>query len=179
MNSAAIYAGSFDPMTLGHLDVAERAVRIFPRIVIAVAEASHKKLHFNVQQRTAIVREAVTHLPGIEVESFGGLLVEYARHKNIHVIIRGLRAFSDFEFEFQMALMNRKMAPEIETLFLMPKEEFSYISSSTVREISTLGGDVSGLAPPATVQALKKKFPSPPGDDAGAATPTKPTGQNP
>lgn len=167
MNSAAIYAGSFDPMTFGHLDVVERAVRIFPRVVVAVAKASHKKTLFDVDERVAIAREAVRGMAGVEAEPFDGLLVDYARAKGIHVVVRGLRAFSDFEFEFQMALTNRKMAPDVETLFLMPKEEYSYISSSTIREIAALGGDVAGFAPRASVDALRRKLSGRPIADSG------------
>lgn len=161
MNSAAIYAGTFDPITLGHLDVIARAVRIFPRLIIAVADhqgSGDKNPLFSLDERTAIARAATASMRGVEVASFGGLLVEYARRRGVQVLIRGLRAFSDFEFEFQMALTNRKLAPDIETLFLMPKEDFSYVSSSTVRQIAELGGDVAGFVPPASLTALRAKL---------------------
>jgi len=158
MNRAAIYAGTFDPITLGHLDMVERAARIFPRLVLAVAENTSKQTLFPAADRVAIAREAVRRFHNVEVESFGGLLVAYARRKRIGVVIRGLRAFSDFEFEFQMALTNRKMAPDIETIFLMPNEDFSYVSSSTVREIAGLGGQVDQFVPPASLAALRARL---------------------
>ena len=161
MNQAAIYAGTFDPLTFGHLDVIERAVRIFPRLIVAVADSrspTAKSTLLTVEERVRVVREAVTGMTGVEVESFNGLLVEYARNRGIHVLVRGLRAFSDFEFEFQMALTNRSLAPDIETLFLMPKQDFSYVSSSTVRQIAELGGDVSGFVPTASLAALARRF---------------------
>lgn len=158
MNRAAIYAGTFDPITLGHLDVIERAVRIFPRLILAVAARSTKDPLFTLEERVAIAREAVAPLPGVEVEPFDGLLVTYARQKRIGVLIRGLRAFSDFEFEFQMALTNRKLAPDIETLFLMPNEDYSYVSSSTVRQIAELGGTVRQFVPEASRRALERKL---------------------
>lgn len=158
MNRAAIYAGTFDPITLGHLDVIERAVRIFPRLILAVAARSTKDPLFTLEERVAIAREAVAAMPGVEVEPFDGLLVTYARQKKIGVLIRGLRAFSDFEFEFQMALTNRKLAPDIETLFLMPNEDYSYVSSSTVRQIAELGGTVRQFVPEASRRALELKL---------------------
>ncbi len=158
MEQSAIYAGTFDPLTLGHMDVIERAIRIFDRLIVAVSESRAKRPAFDLEERLGIVREAVTPMEQVEVTSFNGLLVDYARQRGIHVLIRGLRAISDFEFEFQMALMNRKMTPEIETIFLMPKEEYSYLSSSTVREIAELGGDVSRFVPEATMYALTHKF---------------------
>ena len=158
MNRAAIYAGTFDPITFGHLDVVERAARMFPRLILAVAEQSPKSTLFTARERVAIAREASAPWDNVEVEAFEGLLVEYARRKRVRVLVRGLRAFSDFEFEFQMALTNRKLAPDIETMFLMPNEEFSYVSSSTVRQIAELGGDVSQFAPPASTRALDRKL---------------------
>jgi len=158
MNQAAIYAGTFDPITLGHLDVIERAVRIFPRLVVAVAARPNKTPLFEVARRVELVREAIVPFLGVEAESFDGLLVEYARRKKITCVIRGLRAFSDFEFEFQMALTNRKLAPDIETLFLMPKEDYSYISSGAVREIASLGGCVEEFVPSGSSEALRKFF---------------------
>jgi len=158
MNKAAIYAGTFDPITVGHLDLVERAARIFPRLVVAVAISTPKKTCFTVEERVAIVRAAVARFPNVEVEAFDGLLVDYARRKGIAVLVRGLRAFSDFEFEFQMALTNRKMAPDIETIFLMPKEDFSYISSHVVRDIAALGGDVEPFVPPPSLEALRRRL---------------------
>lgn len=158
MNRAAIYAGTFDPMTLGHLDVIERAARVFPRLILAVAERTTKDPLFSLDERVAIAREAVAGFPLVEVEPFDGLLVAYARTKKVGVLVRGLRAFSDFEFEFQMALTNRKLAPDIETLFLMPNEDYSYVSSSTVRQIAELGGDVRPFVPEPSRLALERKL---------------------
>ena len=155
---AAIYAGTFDPITLGHLDLVERAAKLFDRLVIAVAAYSRKSLLFSAEERVAMVREVTKKFPNVEVESFDGLLMNYARSKGIHVVVRGLRAFSDFEFEFQMALTNRKMAPDIETIFLMPNEDYSYVSSSTVREVAQFGGDVSNFVAKSVQQALAAKL---------------------
>jgi pantetheine-phosphate adenylyltransferase len=158
MNRAAICAGTFDPITMGHLDVIERASRIFPRVVIAVALRHGKDTMFDLEERLALVSEATAHLDGIEVKSFDGLLVEFARSVDVRVIVRGLRAFSDFEYEFQMALTNRKLRPEIETIFLMPKQDYSYVSSSNVREVAELGGDTSAFVPPPVQKVLEKRF---------------------
>ncbi len=158
MNQSAIYAGTFDPITLGHLDMVERAAQVFPRLVLAVAAVTGKQTLFNVEERVAIARASVARWPHIEVRSFDGLLVEFARREGIRCLVRGLRAFSDFEFEFQMALTNRKLAPEIETLFLMPNEAFSYISSSVVRQIAAMGGPVSQFVPEPSRRALAAKL---------------------
>ncbi|MGD9611435.1 MAG: pantetheine-phosphate adenylyltransferase [Kiritimatiellia bacterium] len=154
----AVYAGTFDPMTYGHLDVATRAAHVFDRLTLAVAEDPRKTLLFDVEERVALARDCLAGLPNVEVVPFGGLLVDWARSRGIHTLIRGLRAFSDFEYEFQMALTNRKLAPDIETLFLMPNEDFSYVSSSMVREIAALGGGVDQFVPPAVAAALKRKL---------------------
>jgi len=149
MRKAAIYPGTFDPLTLGHVDVIERVAAIFDRIVLAIVTIPPRKSPmFSLDERMAMARESLRGLPNVEVESFDGLLVNYARRKDIHVLVRGIRAYSDFEYEFQMALMNRKLAADVETLFLMPKEAFSSISSSVVREIAAQGGDTSEFVPP-------------------------------
>lgn len=158
MNQSAVCAGTFDPITLGHLDVIERAARIFPRLVIGVATKTGKNPLFNLDERMELIRQSTEHLPGVEVESFGGLLVDFSQSKGIRVIVRGLRAFSDFEYEFQMALTNRKLKPEIETLFLMPKQDYSYVSSSNVRSVAELGGDTSAFVPPVVHRALNARF---------------------
>jgi pantetheine-phosphate adenylyltransferase len=158
MNQSAVCAGTFDPITMGHIDVIERASRIFPRIVLAVARNPGKNPLFSLEERIELVREATTHLNGIEVEPFEGLLVDFAESKGVRVIVRGLRAFSDFEYEFQMALTNRKLKPAIETLFLMPKQDYSYVSSSNVREVAQLGGDTSTFVPLAVQRALERRF---------------------
>lgn len=158
MNQAAVCAGTFDPITMGHLDVIERAARIFPRIVIAVATNPRKKPLFNLEERTEMVRQSTAHLKGVEIDNFNGLLVDFAQSKGVKVIVRGLRAFSDFEYEFQMALTNRKLRPELETVFLMPKQDYSYVSSSNVRSVAQLGGDTSMFVPPPVQDALKERF---------------------
>ena len=158
MNQAAMCAGTFDPITMGHLDVIERASRIFPRMVVAVATNSGKNPLFGLDERIALVRESTAHLRGLEIKSFDGLLVDFAKSVKVRVIVRGLRAFSDFEYEFQMALTNRKLNPEIETIFLMPKQDYSYISSSNVREVAQLGGDTAQFVPPSVQRALKGRF---------------------
>jgi pantetheine-phosphate adenylyltransferase len=158
MRKAAIYPGTFDPLTLGHLDVIERVAAIFEHVVLAIVTLPPRKTPmFTLQERVDMAAEAVRHLPNVQVEPFKGLLVDYARQKDIHVLVRGIRAYSDFEYEFQMALMNRKMAADVETLFLMPKEAFSYISSSVVREIAEQGGDTSELVPQAVQVCIDRK----------------------
>jgi pantetheine-phosphate adenylyltransferase len=154
----AIYAGTFDPLTMGHLDVLERACRIFDRVVVAVDDSFAKETMFSLKERVVLAKEVSAGMEGVEVDSFSGLLMDYAAQKKIDVILRGLRAFSDFEFEFQMALTNRKLAPDIETVFMMPKDEYSYLSSSMVREVGSLGGDISNFVPPAVGRALAQKF---------------------
>ncbi len=158
MNRAAICAGTFDPITLGHLDVIERASRIFPRVVIGVATRSGKTPLFNLEERIELLRESTAHIEGVEVDGFTGLLVDFAEAKGVRVVIRGLRAFSDFEYEFQMALMNRKLRSKVETLFLMPKQDYSYVSSSNVRSVAELGGDTSAFVPAPVQRALKARF---------------------
>ncbi|MEI6165564.1 MAG: pantetheine-phosphate adenylyltransferase [bacterium] len=158
MKHSAIYPGSYDPLTLGHLDLIERASHIFEEVIVAVGVNSRKKTVFSAEERMAMVKASVKGMKNVKVDAFDGLLVNYARAKGIHVLLRGLRAFSDFEYEFQMALANRKMAPEIEMIFLMPKETFSYISSSTVREIAERGGDVTPFVPPAVKRFIDKKM---------------------
>ena len=158
MRHSAIYPGSFDPLTLGHLDLIERASHIFDQVIVAVGINSRKKTVFSADERIAMVKASVKGMKNVKVDAFDGLLVNYARAKDIHVLLRGLRAFSDFEYEFQMALANRKMAPEIEMILLMPKETFSYISSSTVREIAERGGDVTPFVPSAVKRFIEKKM---------------------
>ncbi len=158
MNQAAICAGTFDPITMGHLDVIERASRIFPRVVIGVATKAGKTPLFNLEERIELVRESTAHIKGVEVDSFTGLLVDFAESKGVRVIVRGLRAFSDFEYEFQMALTNRKLKPEVETIFLMPKQDYSYVSSSNVRGVAELGGDTSAFVPAPVQRALEARF---------------------
>jgi pantetheine-phosphate adenylyltransferase len=158
MKHSAIYPGTFDPLTLGHLDLIERAALIFDRVTVAVVISSRKDTAFDLEERMGMARETVRDMRNVEVDSFDGLLVNYARSKGVHVLLRGLRAYSDFEYEFQMALTNRKLAPNIETMFLMPKEAYSTISSSTVREIAEHGGDVSEFVPPAVKRYILRKY---------------------
>lgn len=157
MKTIAIYPGTFDPFTLGHLDVLERASKLFDKVIISVAESSSKSTMFSVEDRIAIIKSAAAGMKNVEVSSFGGLLVGYAKSKNAGVIVRGLRAISDFEYEFQMALTNRKIAGDIETVFLMPGEKYSYISSSLVREIARYKGDIAQFVPQIVVEYVKKR----------------------
>ena len=157
MKKKAVYAGTFDPMTLGHLDVVARAAKIFPDLVVAVAAVTGKNTQFSQAERVELVTAAVGDLETVQVVPFDGLLVEYAREIGASVLIRGLRAFSDFEYEFQMALTNRRLAPDLETLFLMPKQETSYLSSTNIKQVAAFGGDVSQFVPPCVAQALEEK----------------------
>lgn len=150
-----IYPGSFDPLTNGHLDVIQRASKLFDRVIVAVANNERKKPLFTLQERLKLVADAVKHLPQVEADSFQGLLVDFVEARQGQAIIRGLRAVSDFEFEFQLALMNRKLNERVETIFMMPKDTYTFLSSSIVKEIASLGGDVSGFVP-ANVQAAMK-----------------------
>ena len=156
----AIYPGSFDPVTNGHLDVIQRACTLFDQLIIAVAfnDQKHKSTLFSIDERIALLQESCSDLPRLRVVRLNGLLVDFAKQEKVVAIVRGLRAISDFEFEFQMALMNRKMEPTVETIFMMPKEEFTYISSRIVKEIARLGGNVESFVPDCVVRALAKKF---------------------
>ena len=149
-----IYPGSFDPITNGHLDVIERAAKLFDRVIVAVAVNSSKDPLFTKDQRQEQITEAVAALGNVEVSAFDGLLVDFARDQKAQAIIRGLRAVSDFEFEFQLALMNRKLEPNIETIFMMPRETYTFLSSKLVKEIAQLGGNVSAFVPPHVERAL-------------------------
>jgi len=154
----AIYPGSFDPLTNGHLDVLERAAKLFDRVIVAVALSESKNPFFTLEERVALMKPAVARMKNVKAGVFDGLLVEYAHKQKAQAIVRGLRAVSDFEFEFQMALMNRKLAKDIETIFMMPKETYTFISSRIVKEIARMGGDVSPFVPPHVAAALKKKL---------------------
>jgi pantetheine-phosphate adenylyltransferase len=154
----AIYPGSFDPVTNGHLDIIERARKLFDEVIVAVAHNDEKQPLLSLKERLDLLRETAGKIDNVRIAQFKGLLVEFARAEKAGAVIRGLRAVSDFEFEFQMALMNRKLDAEVETIFLMPKEEYTYLSSRIVREIARLGGDVSGFVPPAVANTLSKKF---------------------
>ncbi len=158
MNKKAVYAGSFDPITYGHVDVIERASKIFEELVVAVACNVSKTSLFSVEERLKHIRGSLNKISNVTVDSFDSLLVDYAEKINAKVLVRGLRALTDFEYEFQMALTNRKLAENIETIFLMPKEQYSYISSKMIKEIIALGGDVSCFVPPIVKEALIGKM---------------------
>ena len=154
----AIYPGTFDPITYGHLDIIERACEIFDKVIVTVAVNSSKQPLFSDDERVGMIREVVRKFKNVEVDRFHGLLVECARRKKAIAIVRGLRAVSDFEYEFQMALTNRKLDSGIATVFLMPHEKYTYLNSSLVREIAQFGGDVSGFVPPSVQRRLKRKL---------------------
>lgn len=157
----AIYPGTFDPVTLGHLDVLARAVRLFDEVVVSVAEDSQKSATFSVAERVQLLRESIQSEPWasqVKVNSFQGLLVEFARQEKAVALIRGLRAVSDFEYEFQLALTNRRLHPDLESVFLMPRETLSFLSSNLVRELARLGAPLTEFVPEAAAQALHKKY---------------------
>ena len=164
--SLAVFPGSFDPITNGHLDIVARGLRVFDRVRMSILVNPEKQPLFTVQERVAIIRETYRENPRVEVDTFTGLLVDYAERVGASVIIRGIRAISDFEYEFQMALMNRRLNPRIETVFMMPAESYSYVSSRLVKEVFQLGGDVRGLVPPVVERLLSEKY--------GAAPPPPP-----
>jgi pantetheine-phosphate adenylyltransferase len=153
---SAIYPGSFDPVTNGHLDVIERAARIFDRVIVAVANNTSKKELFSIEERVELMKEVTKKIKGVEVDTFETLVVDYARAKKVNVLIRGLRMTSDFDYEFQIALTNRRLAQDVETVFLMPSEHVSFLSSSLLKEVASLKGDISTLVPKPVERALKK-----------------------
>jgi pantetheine-phosphate adenylyltransferase len=154
----AIYPGSFDPLTNGHLDLVHRAAKLFDHVIVAVAQNESKKGLFTLKERLALVKAAIADIPKVEADSFEGLLVNYVERRNGQAIIRGLRAVSDFEFEFQLALMNRKLNEKVETIFMMPKDTYTFLSSRIVKEIAALGGNISCFVPENVQAALKRKF---------------------
>ena len=153
----AVYPGSFDPLTNGHVDIILRGSRIFDRIVVAILENVEKTPLFGLEERIEIARDVFKKQPNVEVDEFGGLLVDYVEQRGANVIVRGLRAISDFEYELQMALMNHRLNPQVETVFMMPTEPYTYVSSKLVKEVVTLGGSVSGLVPEIVESPLRKK----------------------
>ena len=157
-SQAAIYPGSFDPVTNGHLDVIKRATQIFPQVIVAVANNTGKKPLFTLEERVELLKEATKGIKGVSVDSFDTLVIEYARRKKINVLIRGLRVTSDFEYEFQIALTNRRLAEDIETVFLMPSEHHSFVSSTLLKEVASLGGDISSFVPAFIEKRLKQKL---------------------
>ena len=156
--TVAIYPGSFDPVTNGHLDLIERASELFERLVVAILLNPEKDgPFFPVPERVEMLKEVVGHLPNVEVDTFKGLLVDYARRKDARVIVRGIRAVSDYEYELQMALMNRQLAPDLETVFMLPAQAYSYLSSRLVREVASLGGSIKELVPPVVEARIRAK----------------------
>ena len=158
MQVSVVYPGTFDPITKGHIDIVRRALRLFDRVIVAVAANPGKQPVFSLEQRCEMARDALNGMSGVEVTGFSGLLADFAKEQNAQVLLRGLRAVSDFEHEFQLASMNRKLSPQLETMFLTPAEEYAYVSSSLVREIAMLGGDVSCFVPEGVQAALKQRF---------------------
>jgi pantetheine-phosphate adenylyltransferase len=156
----AVYPGSFDPMTNGHVDLVRRGCHIFDRVLVAVLCNTEKAPLFTVEERVRMTKDVFRREPKVKVKAFSGLLVDFIRAERTNIVLRGLRVVSDFEYEFQMALMNRKLDPEVETVFLTPKEELSYLSSRLVKEVHRLGGDVSGLVPSLVCRALREKLPN-------------------
>jgi pantetheine-phosphate adenylyltransferase len=154
----AIYPGTFDPITNGHLDLVRRALPLFDHLIVAVGQNPAKQPLFDAEQRVALARECLKEFPNVEIETFAGLLAEFAKSRGAVAIVRGLRAVSDFEFEFQMALMNRRLAPEIETVYLMPNEKYTYLSSALIKDVARHGGDVSRFVPEPVVKVLHSKF---------------------
>lgn len=154
----AVYPGTFDPITNGHLDVIKRACKLFDRIIVGVARDNYKQTLFSLEERVKLVQEVTRDIPGVEVKAFQGLLVDFVRREGACAIIRGLRAVSDFEYEFQMSIMNKKLAEEVETVFLMTATEYSFLTSSIIRQVASLGGCIRGLVPPAVELALYEKF---------------------
>ncbi|MCH8531271.1 MAG: pantetheine-phosphate adenylyltransferase [Saccharospirillum sp.] len=158
MTRTVVYPGTFDPITLGHMDLIERGLRQFDKVIVAVAASPKKKPLFSLEQRVALVREVTKGMGNVEVDGFRNLLVDFARTKGAYTILRGLRVVSDFEYEFQLANMNRVLAPDVESLFLTPSEQYSYISSTFVREIALLHGDVTKMVHPHVEQALREIY---------------------
>lgn len=158
MGRIAIYPGSFDPVTYGHLDIIKRAVKIFDKVIVAVAHNSEKEPLFSIPERVELLKKATKGIKGIEVDDFHGLVVDYVRSKNARVVVRGLRMISDFEYEFQMALTNRKLTDDVETIFMMPSEAYSYLSSKLIKEAASLGANLKGFVPGFVEKAIKAKL---------------------
>jgi pantetheine-phosphate adenylyltransferase len=154
----AVYPGSFDPLTNGHVAIIQRGLKVFDRLVVAVANNPQKKPMFTVAERKAMIAETLGDDPRVEVDSFDALLVDYARRKGVHTVLRGLRAVSDFEYEFQIANMNRHLLPDVETVFVMTGEDYFFVSARLVREVATFGGDVSAFVPANVLEALRRKL---------------------
>jgi pantetheine-phosphate adenylyltransferase len=159
MPRLAIYPGSFDPLTNGHLSLIQRGLKIFDGLVVAVANNANKKALFTLEERKQLIRDVVGPDPRVEVDHFETLLVDYAKQRRIHTVLRGLRAMSDFEYEFQLANMNAKLDPDFESVFVMTGQDYFYVTGSLVREVASYGGDVTGLVPPNVAAGLRRKFP--------------------
>lgn len=155
--NVAIYPGSFDPLTNGHRDIIDRASRIFTKVIVSVLENPRKEALFTIEERVEMLNLIASSYPNVEVDSFTGLLIDYAKKKNSNIVLKGLRGMGDFEFEFQMALVNHKLDPQLETMFMMTNNRFSYVSSSIVKEIGFFGGDISELVPPEVYSLVRKK----------------------
>ena len=158
MKSIVIYPGSFDPITYGHLDIIKRAVKVFDKVIVAVAHHSEKDPLFSVFERVELLKKATRGIKGVEVDDFQGLVVDYVKSKKARIIIRGLRMISDFEYEFQMVLTNRKLSEDFETIFMMPSESYSYLSSKLIKEVASLGADLKGFVPGFVEKAIKSKI---------------------
>lgn len=158
MKGLAVYPGSFDPITNGHLDLIRRGTGLFDQLIVAVLRNPEKAGLFSVEERLELMRESLLDIPTVEVAAFDGLLVDFAHDRGARHILRGIRALSDFEYEFQMALMNRRLAPDLETVFLMPREEFTFLSSRLVREVARLGGPVDAFVPPPVARCIKERL---------------------
>ncbi len=154
----AVYPGTFDPVSNGHLDLIKRGLRIFDKVIVAVALNPGKNPIFSIDERVSFIKEAVRGWKNVEIESFDGLLIDYVKRKKANVIVKGLRAVSDFEYELQLSLMNRRLDTHIETIFMMPSEEYSFLSSKILKEVAALNGDVRGMVPPSVVEGLRRKF---------------------
>ncbi|MDO8602788.1 MAG: pantetheine-phosphate adenylyltransferase [Candidatus Omnitrophota bacterium] len=158
MKNTAIYPGSFDPVTYGHLDIIKRALKVFDKVIVAVAHNSEKDPLFSVAERVELLKKATKGIKGVEVDDFQGLVVDYVKRKKLRVVIRGLRMISDFEYEFQMALTNRKLSKDVETIFMMPSEAYSYLSSKLIKEAASLGANLKGFVPLFIEKAIKSKL---------------------
>lgn len=158
MKKIAVYAGSFDPVTYGHIDIIKRAAKIFDQIIVAVARDTEKEMLFSVEERVSMIKKVISDIPNVKVDDFTGLVVDYVSKSGANVLMRGLRMVSDFEYEFQMALTNRKLNEKIETIFLMPNESYSYLSSTLIKEAASLGADVSDFVPRFIEKKLKAKL---------------------
>jgi pantetheine-phosphate adenylyltransferase len=158
MTKIAVYPGSFDPVTYGHIDIIKRALKIFDKVVVAVAHNAEKKPFFDVSERVGFLKRALKGIKGVEIDDFQGLVVNYVKKRNSSVVIRGLRMISDFEYEFQMALTNRKLSSDVETIFMMPSESYSYLSSKLIKEAASLGADLKGFVPHFVEKAIRERL---------------------